>query len=331
MTESTTDRAAAPVKQRADCTETEWAEQERARFERLYTRETVRADLAEQRADTAARDADIYQQRLERLGEGYTKQRQRADQAEAQAERLRTDRAAACICGHKEAQHFEDACLVCDCGDYLVPEAAREVIARWRAAATRAPADRAAVLREAADVAEAQCQRNPWTTAADVIAELRRLAAEPAAAGPGRTADETQEDPARVDRLRPEFFEHASVESIDVQIRRAQTQQRQWGNRVKTLTILRQARVMQKELGEWPAPTLPAGGSQQAKDADSNRVVAYRSALPGAWSIYCTRHTSELGDGIMPLTSDDLPDGGLCASCGVDVLIEQQPKEAGRG
>jgi hypothetical protein len=157
VTDQTADRAAALVKQRADCTETEWAEQERARFERLYTRETVRADLAEQRADTAARDADIYQKRLERLGEGYTKQRQRAEQAEAEAERLRTDRSAACICGHTEAQHFEDACLVCDCGDYLVPEAAREVIARWRAAATRAPADRAAVLREEAALIRAHC------------------------------------------------------------------------------------------------------------------------------------------------------------------------------
>jgi hypothetical protein len=170
-----------PVKQRADLTETEWAEQERARFERLYTRETVRADLAEQRADTAARDADIYQKRLERLSEGYTEQRKRAEamehamestaadalkhrgchrdlmaqclraeRAEAEAEQLRTDWAAACICGHTEAQHFEDACLVCDCGDYLVPEAAREVIARWRTAALQARADRAAEWRAAA-------------------------------------------------------------------------------------------------------------------------------------------------------------------------------------
>ncbi|MEU1273032.1 hypothetical protein [Streptomyces sp. NPDC005799] len=79
------EEAPRPVKQRADCTELEWAEQERARFERLYTRETVRGDLAEQRADTAARDADIYQQRLERLGEGYTRERKRAEKAEADA------------------------------------------------------------------------------------------------------------------------------------------------------------------------------------------------------------------------------------------------------
>ncbi|MBZ6258147.1 hypothetical protein KVH22_21765 [Streptomyces olivaceus] len=46
-----------PVKQRADCTPLEWAEQERARFERLYTRETVRADKAEARAQEAEEQA----------------------------------------------------------------------------------------------------------------------------------------------------------------------------------------------------------------------------------------------------------------------------------
>ena len=73
--------------------------------------------------------------------------------------------------------------------------------------------------------------------------------------------------------------------------------------------------------------TPPAGGAPQPKEADGDRVVAYRSALPGAMSIYCTRHTDGLGDGVTPLTSDDLPDGGVCAACHVDVLIPQ-PKEA---
>ncbi|GAB2718389.1 hypothetical protein [Streptomyces bullii] len=182
------DRAAAPVKQRADCTELEWAEQERARFERLYTRESTRADLAEARANNAARDVDIYRKRLERLGEGYTEQRQRADRAETEAERLRTDRSAVCICGHTEAQHFEDVCLACDCGDYLTPGAAREVIARWREAATRkdaAPVDRAAVLNEAADVAERvaikrheQHEVEREQGALDVMTQLRRMAVE---------------------------------------------------------------------------------------------------------------------------------------------------------
>ncbi|MFF9118320.1 hypothetical protein ACF09Y_22420 [Streptomyces massasporeus] len=39
---------------------------------------------------------------------------------------------------------------------------------------------------------------------------------------------------------------------------RAQRQQRNWGNRERTLGILRRARVTQKEHGEWPA-----AGAQQ--------------------------------------------------------------------
>ncbi|MFM9595718.1 hypothetical protein ACKI1J_24340 [Streptomyces scabiei] len=70
------------------------------------------------------------------------------------------DRAAVCICGHTEQQHFEDVCVTeitgCDCGDFLTGEAAREVIARWRDAAIQARADQAAVLREAEAEAERQ-------------------------------------------------------------------------------------------------------------------------------------------------------------------------------
>ena len=54
-------------------------------------------------------------------------------------------------------------------------------------------------------------------------------------------------------------------------------------------------------------------------------VVAYRSPLPGALSLYCTSHIEELG-ACVPLTSEDLPDGGVCAKCGVDVLIPQEPQ-----
>lgn len=66
------------------------------------------------------------------------------------------------------------------------------------------------------------------------------------------TETPTDEDPARIDRLRPEFFECASVEAIDAQIQRAQRQQRNWGSRVQKLTGLRQTRVAQKEAGVWP-------------------------------------------------------------------------------
>ncbi|MFF0166760.1 hypothetical protein [Streptomyces prasinus] len=75
-----------------------------------------------------------------------------------------------------------------------------------------------------------------------------------------RLVDETQtgqppvdEDPARIDRFRPEFSEHASVEAIDVQLRRARSQQRRWHLRAEWLISLRATRVAQKERGEWPA------------------------------------------------------------------------------
>jgi hypothetical protein len=98
---------------------------------------------------------------------------------------------------------------------------------------------------------------------------LRRAAVVPAGAGED-PAHETREaeDPARIDRLRPEFFEHASVEAIDSQIRRAETQQRSWGDRAQTMAILRQARVKQKELGDWPAVE-----AQQPTEADGPRTV----------------------------------------------------------
>jgi hypothetical protein len=181
---------AAPVKQRADCTELEWAEQERARFERLYTRETARADLAEQRADTAARDAGIYQKRLERLSEGYTEQRKRAEameramestaadalahrgchrdlmaqclraeRAEAEAERLRADRAA----------EFTAADLVA---------ALRGAGAERDKIEARVSADQAAVLREAADWFDRDGRGVSQMWGHQVAAELRRMADE---------------------------------------------------------------------------------------------------------------------------------------------------------
>ena len=97
------DRAAvsAPVKQRADCTQLEWAEQERARFERLYTRETVRADLAEQRAEQAEARAAAMERAMESTAADALKHRGchrdlmaqclRAERAEAEAARLRTE------------------------------------------------------------------------------------------------------------------------------------------------------------------------------------------------------------------------------------------------
>jgi hypothetical protein len=96
-----------------------------------------------------------------------------------------------------------------------------------------APADRATVYRRSA------------------ARQVREWADE--AQQPETPAAVVHEDPARIDRMRPEFADHASVESIDVQLRRARSQLRRWHLRVEWLISLRQARVEQKERGEWPA------------------------------------------------------------------------------
>ena len=104
-TTQTADRAAVPVKQRADCTELEWAEQERARFERLYTREFSRAEKAEADANhnadlvaTAARRAEAMERAMESTAADALKHRGchrdlmgqclRAERAEAAIERV---------------------------------------------------------------------------------------------------------------------------------------------------------------------------------------------------------------------------------------------------
>lgn len=118
------------------------------------------------------------------------------------------DQAAVCICGHTEAQHFEDACITevtgCDCGDFLTGEAAREVIARWRDAAIQDRADRAAVLREAAGryeeiLASADTGQDPryWTAVRDVTLGLRAMAdeAQKPVSGPCVAGEQQNETP----------------------------------------------------------------------------------------------------------------------------------------
>ncbi|MFE5853568.1 hypothetical protein ACFQ61_10190 [Streptomyces sp. NPDC056500] len=72
--------------------------------------------------------------------------------AAGQTERHTPATASVCICGHPEHQHFEGACQTCDCGDYIEPQDAREVITRLhRAALSQQDIRRAATLREGAD------------------------------------------------------------------------------------------------------------------------------------------------------------------------------------
>lgn len=48
-------------------------------------------------------------------------------------------------------------------------------------------------------------------------------------------------------------------------------------------------------------------------------VLAYRSRITGR--LFCATCPSTPTQFSVPLTSEDLPDGGLCVSCGRDVLI----------
>ncbi|CAL9667746.1 hypothetical protein SUDANB145_07248 (plasmid) [Streptomyces sp. enrichment culture] len=66
------------------------------------------------------------------------------------------------------------------------------------------------------------------------------------------------EDPARIDRLRPEFTEHSSVEAIDIQLDRARRQERRWHIRVEWLVGLRQRRVEQQARDDQPAESAAA-------------------------------------------------------------------------
>lgn len=54
----------------------------------------------------------------------------------------------------------------------------------------------------------------------------------------------------------------------------------------------------------------------EALDDDAGRIVAYRA---GGSFLYCVGCGPHIGG--VRLTADDLPHGGICCACGVDVLI----------
>lgn len=65
-----------------------------------------------------------------------------------------------------------------------------------------------------------------------------------------------------------------------------------------------------------------AGVRQDGAQTEADRIVAYSSV----GSLFCTKCcTGDPDSRSTPVTSEDLPDGGLCDECGVDVLIPQEP------
>lgn len=67
------------------------------------------------------------------------------------------------------------------------------------------------------------------------------------------------------------------------------------------------------------ALTGPHAAETAAQPDDADRIVADRGR---DGRLYCTRCTPPSGE---PLTSEDLPDGGICTACGTDVLAAPEP------
>lgn len=84
----------------------------------------------------------------------------------------------------------------------------------------------------------------------------------------------------------------------------------------------RAVRDFARDLERW----IPEDAPDQAAEPDeADRIVAYRA--PGSGSLYCVQ-CCDGGGMFAGLTSEDLPDGGLCNECEADVLIEPQPEQA---
>ncbi len=203
-----------------------------------------------------------------------------------------------------------------------------ETVAALPATALPAPADRATVLREAADRIETLMDQAyeralsdheiGWANGLeDAMRELRRMAAAvpavgvaaetPPAFGADRDSNNTPKAGPKAEMV------HACPP----------------GGSGLTPCCGRtpfELPLTDRISSEAPVTCRPAVEAQPGNDTKTP-VVAYRST--GARVLRCLSHYPDNaafreGD-LHPVTSEDLPDGGLCTKCGVDVLIPQQP------
>lgn len=96
-----------------------------------------------------------------------------------------------------------------------------------------------------------------------------------------------------------------------------------WTEAIETLRLMAD-QIAEDELRCVADEAQPAG---EVCETPETPTVAYRD--PNGGTLYCAScgfHDTHC----TPVTSDDLPDGGLCADCGIDVLIPQAG-EGGRG
>ena len=254
--------------------------------------------------------------------------------AEAAMALADAEQAAVCICGHTEQQHFEDACLVCDCGDYLPPDAAHEVIARYQQAVKREPVDRATVLLWAADQIDAETRQlkaneilepHKFRPCRDAAAQLRRLAAE---------AQQPEGYEATTGHLITCLAVAGGSPDPDCSCA-AKTKHREVSDETRPLCAC--GRFWPCALADAPAvPVQPAadgwrGATELVPDREVQRLAA--TGLVGYQQdsgrlLHCLHHkpapASRYVD-FQEVTAEDLLEGGICVhpSCGADLLAVQ--------
>jgi hypothetical protein len=84
-----------------------------------------------------------------------------------------------------------------------------------------------------------------------------------------------------------------------------------------------------RRLTAYRNETTAGKAGKDTHPGESTRVVAYRSN--GGRLLRCLIHSRDIaGDDFVPVTSEDLPDGGICTypDCGRDVLIDATEQDA---
>lgn len=158
--------------------------------------------------------------------------------------------------------------------------------------------------REALAAALGQPPSRPWS---DLIATARA-----AVAGRGTHRDEADAAEAALDRVRKAAHLHRQglIEYTDL------------------YAAIDGPMDPVHILGAEPNSTRGGDQPAQSQPDDGDRVVAYVSIYrPGL--LYCRTCAGDRV-GLRPVTSEDLLDGGICYSCGVDVLAEAQPERCGQ-
>lgn len=146
----------------------------------------------------------------------------------------------------------------------------------------------------------------PWDDAFELVTPAAEVASlrEQLAAAQSRIRDLEREsataDPERMAVLRPEFIKGASVEAIQLKIKRARMNRTRWTNRVAKLEALLQERLTQVEAGTWP-DTADSPGPSVRKCPD---FCGCHSAQPAEKAVLPQREP-QLSKTVFPIPDSD--------------------------